>query len=149
MTLRELALTLHVFAAIIWVGGMFFNHLALRPAAQTLSPELRLPLLEKVLRRFLNWAGLSVVVLFLSGAKLWGQTPPGQAPLGWQIMLIVGLIMFAIYGHLRFAAFKKFQRAVVASDWSDAARRMQLVRAMVLTNLVLGFLIIAAVLLLK
>ena len=33
----------HLLAAIVWLGGMFFAHFFLRPAAQTLEPALRSP----------------------------------------------------------------------------------------------------------
>ena len=41
----SVAITLHLLAALIWVGGMFFAHMALRPAVNTmLEPPQRLPL---------------------------------------------------------------------------------------------------------
>jgi uncharacterized membrane protein len=146
---RDFALFLHVGGVVIWVGGMFFAHMALRPAVQSLPVEMRLPLLENALSRFLNWAGLSAIVILLSGFAMWGRVKPSEAPLGWLVMMATGLLMMAIYGHLRFAAFKKFRMAVMAADWSDAAQRLALVRKIVLINLSLGLIVIAAVYLLK
>ena len=41
-----------VLAIVVWIGGMFFAHYCLRPAAaEKLSPEQRLPLLVKTRRR--------------------------------------------------------------------------------------------------
>jgi len=41
--LLAIAITLHTLSAVIWVGGMFFAHFALRPAANhLLEPPLRL-----------------------------------------------------------------------------------------------------------
>ena len=36
-----LAITLHLLAAVIWVGGMFFAYIAMRPAAQFLDPAMQ------------------------------------------------------------------------------------------------------------
>ena len=50
-----IAYVLHVLAALIWVGGMFFAHSSLRPtAAETLQPPERLRLLTGVFKRFFN-----------------------------------------------------------------------------------------------
>lgn len=39
----SIALILHILAAVIWVGGMFFAYVVLRPvAAGQLQPPLRL-----------------------------------------------------------------------------------------------------------
>ena len=47
-----LALTAHIFAAVVWVGGMFFAHQVLRPAAAALDPGPRQMLWSRVLGRF-------------------------------------------------------------------------------------------------
>ena len=48
-----LAVLLHVIAAVIWVGGMFFAYMFLRPvAASQLEPPARLTLWEGVFGRF-------------------------------------------------------------------------------------------------
>ena len=45
--------TLHLLGVVVWVGGMFFAHMALRPAAtELLEPPQRLPLLQATLMRF-------------------------------------------------------------------------------------------------
>ena len=36
--LATAALIVHILAAIVWVGGMFFAHQVLRPAAAMLEP---------------------------------------------------------------------------------------------------------------
>ena len=50
----------HVLAAVIWVGGMFFAVLVLRPSAGALKPSDRLPLWGRVFGKFfpLVWARL-------------------------------------------------------------------------------------------
>ena len=39
---------LHVSAAIVWLGGVSFMLFALRPAAMTLPPPQRLPLMAQM-----------------------------------------------------------------------------------------------------
>ena len=48
-------IALHLLSAVIWVGGMFFAHMALRPAAaQVLEPPHRLQLWVQVFKRFFH-----------------------------------------------------------------------------------------------
>jgi len=64
----SVTITLHSLAAIIWVGGMFFAYMALRPsAAEVLEPPLRLTLWAKVFSKFFPWVWASIVVLFGTG----------------------------------------------------------------------------------
>lgn len=51
MTVYALLYALHVLAAVVWVGGMFFAWMVLRPAAVTaLEPPARLRLWSAVFR---------------------------------------------------------------------------------------------------
>ena len=43
----RIALWLHLLATVVWVGGMFFAHVALRPAVAALPPPVRLPLVDR------------------------------------------------------------------------------------------------------
>jgi len=55
---QHLLTLLHVLASVIWVGGMFFAHQCLRPAAiATLDPPQRLALWRAVFGRFFPWSG--------------------------------------------------------------------------------------------
>ena len=47
-----IALLLHLLAAVVWVGGMFFAYVALRPAAAQLEPPARLTLWVGVFKIF-------------------------------------------------------------------------------------------------
>jgi len=62
-----LGLALHIVAAVIWVGGMFFAYMVLRPSAGPLEPALRLPLWHRVFGRFFPWVWASIVALLASG----------------------------------------------------------------------------------
>jgi uncharacterized membrane protein len=135
----------HVLAVVVWVGGMFVLHFAVRPSVARLQePAVRLTFLSSTLGRFMSWAALSIVVLLASGlAMILIGGGFKNAHLSVHLMLAVGLVMMLLYLHIRFAPFKRMRAAVMASDWAAAAANLDVVRKMVLTNLVLGFITIA------
>jgi uncharacterized membrane protein len=138
-------LLLHVLGVVVWVGGMFVMHVAVRPAAvELLAPPQRLPLIAAVLGRFFAWVAVAVVVVLLSGI---GMILEGggfrNAHLSVHVMFAIGLAMMALFLHIRLAPFRRLQSAVASSDWPVAARHLDLVRQLVTTNLVLGILTIA------
>jgi len=110
MTLFKL---IHLLAVLIWVGGMFFTHLVLRPAAvETLEPPQRLKLLDAVFRRFFNW--------------VWGRGRrdtghgflpdlPGRRHRPCSALCPhhagIGLAMMAIFGYVFFACLRAVQLA--------------------------------------
>lgn len=135
----------HVLGVVVWVGGMFVLHFAVRPSAARLQePSVRLTFLSSVLGRFMSWAALSIAVLLATGlAMIFIGGGFKNAHLSVHLMLAVGLVMMLLYLHIRFAPFKRMRAAVMASDWAAAAANLDLVRKMVAINLVLGFLTIA------
>lgn len=135
----------HVLGIVVWVGGMFILHVAVRPSAARLQePSIRLTLLSSVLGRFMSWAALSIIVVLASGvAMILVGGGFRNAHLSVHLMLAVGLVMMALYLHIRFAPFKRMRAAVVAGDWTAAAANLDMVRKMVSINLVLGFITIA------
>jgi uncharacterized membrane protein len=138
-------LLLHVLAVIVWVGGMFLMHVAVRPAAVALlQPRERLLLLCAVLERFFFWVALAVVAVLASGlAMIFGGGGFRNAHMSVHVMLVIGLAMMAIFLHIRLAPFRRLQAAVVSSDWPLAAQRLDQVRQLVTTNLVLGIVTVA------
>ena len=64
----QIARWLHLLGVVVWVGGMFFAHMALRPSVQALDPPQRLPLLAATLSRFLTWVAVAVLLILGSGA---------------------------------------------------------------------------------
>jgi uncharacterized membrane protein len=94
----KIAVFFHVLGVVVWVGGMFFAYLALRPAAaQLLEPPQRLALWQETLRRFFNWVWFAVVLVLASG--LWMLFQMGGfagVPVYVHAMLLLGLVMMAI-----------------------------------------------------
>lgn len=142
-----LALALHLLAAVIWVGGMFFAYMVLRPAALRLEPPHRLALWGDVFARFFAWVWAIVVVLPLTGLwlmfRLFGGM--GSSPLYVHLMLALGLAMIAVYLHVYFAPYRRLRAALGRQDWQGGAAALAGIRRLVGINLVLGLTIAALV----
>jgi uncharacterized membrane protein len=137
--LMNLARWLHVLGVVVWVGGMFFAHMALRPAALALPPPQRLPLLAATLARFVAWAGVAVVLVLGSGAVLivsLGGFPAARWPV--HAMTAFGIAMSAIYAYIAAFPLQRLRAGVAAADWPGAGAAMARVRQLVAVNLVLG-----------
>jgi uncharacterized membrane protein len=136
---------LHVSAAIVWLGGVSFMLFALRPAAMDLPPPQRLPLMAQVLRRFFRLVWPCIGLLLATGLVMLLGVGMKQAPVGWHLMLGIGLLMFAVFGHLYFGPFRRLRAAVEAADWPQASQKLGQIAKLAQLNLVLGALAIAAV----
>jgi uncharacterized membrane protein len=119
----------------------------LRPVAMAqLQAPQRAPLMASVMGRFFPLVWLSIVVLLITGTGMLMSMGMKAAPIGWHLMLGIGLLMFALFGHVYFGPFKRLKGAVAASDWPEAGRRLGQIQAIVKINFLLGWLAIAAVL---
>ncbi len=139
MELHPLLLFLHIAAVVVWVGGMFFAYVCLRPVAvEQLDAPTRLRLWEGVFRRFFPWVWISVVLIFASGLAMLLHTGMAAAPPHWHAMLAVGLLMMAIFMHVYFAPFRRLRAAVAEARWPDGGHALAQIRQLVGLNLVLG-----------
>ena len=143
---------LHLLAVIVWVGGMFFAHFFLRPAVQELEAPTRVKLMRDVLGRFFSVVLILVVLVLASGVGLIGAVHGMAAkavaqftiPLSWIVMSVLGIVMMAVFGHIRFALYKRLNNAVEAKDWAAGGAALGSIRKWVAFNLALGLVIIAA-----
>jgi len=95
----SLAIALHVLSVVVWVGGMFFAYMALRPAAvEVLEPPLRLQLWVATFKRFFPWVWASVILILASGYWMIFSYYNGFSglPLFVHVMNGLGLLMMAI-----------------------------------------------------
>ena len=139
------SIALHILAAVIWVGGMFFAYNALRPAAaQVLEPPLRLELWVQVFRRFFLWVWLSVVVILLTGYWMLFQYFGGFESAGMHIHIMhgLGILMVLIYMHVFFAPYRRLRQAVIVQDYPLGGAQLNKIRKLVGINTVLGLLVI-------
>lgn len=128
---------LHILGFMIWVGGMFFAYMALRPvAASQLEPAPRLALWRGVFGKFFPWVWVSVILVLASGIYMMGQM--GRPPLYVLAMFVIGVVMMLIFGHVFFAPYKRLQRAVDQQDWKAGGAALGMIRKLIGINLILG-----------
>jgi uncharacterized membrane protein len=137
----SIALSLHVLFVVIWVGGMFFAYIALRPAAaMSLDPPQRLSLWSAVFARFFPWVWASIAVVL--GTGYWMLFGPfggfANAPVFVHIMHTLALIMTLMFFHVFFAPYKRLRQAVESQDWLKGAKALGQMRILIAINLTIG-----------
>ena len=136
---------IHLLAIVVWVGGMFFAYVVLRPsAAEVLQPPERLRLWDKAFSRFFNWVWLGVFMVLVSGfymIYLFGGF--ANLPLYINLMLLMGLVMTLIYVYVFFKCYVQFNRLVSKQAWPAAGAMLGTIRKLVGLNLTIGLLTIA------
>jgi uncharacterized membrane protein len=140
-----LAITLHMLSAVIWVGGMFFAYMALRPVAATLlEPPLRLTLWSKTFARFFPWVWGAVALLPATGYWMIFGAFEGMSNIGphVDIMQVIGLSMIGIYLYVFFLPYQRMNRAIEAKDFPAAGKQLGIIRQMIGVNLTLGIITI-------
>jgi uncharacterized membrane protein len=135
-----LLIALHVLAVVVWVGGMFFAYMVLRPSAGPLPSETRLALWHRVFRRFFPWVWSSIFVLLASGYGMMFLSFGGfaGARLYIQVMQGIGIVMMLVFMHLFFGPWRRFSAAVDGKHFAQAAEQLNQIRRIVADNLVLG-----------
>ena len=142
--------TVHVLSIIVWIGGMVFAHFFLRPALAQLEPPVRLRLMHDVLGRFFHAVLIAALLTLASGVWMLGRVAKQvvqsggsfDMPLSWTIMATLGVVMVAIFMHIRFALYKRLSRAVAAAEWAAGGAAMAQIRTWVSINLGLGVLVL-------
>lgn len=142
----SLSIALHVLSAVIWVGGMFFAYMVMRPAVvEVIEASQRGVLWCHTLSRFFRWVWVSVVLLLVTGYGMVFSYFGGMAGAGWHIhaMQGLGIVMFLLFFHVYFAPFRRLKLAVASDDTEEAGRRVGQIRKLVGINLVLGLIVVA------
>jgi uncharacterized membrane protein len=136
----------HLAAGIVWMGGMALVILALRPVAiARFAPPERLTLMSGVLTRFFAMVWISIALILVTGFWMLSMADMKLAPTGWHAMSGLGLLMCLIFAHIWFVPFRRLKAAVAISDWPAAGKALGQIHPMVLTNFVLGWLAVLAV----
>ena len=144
----NVALFFHVLGVVVWVGGMFFAYLALRPvAAAVLEPPQRLTLWCGVFARFFPWVWISVLLILVSGLWMFMLVGAGNAPVYVHAMFGLGVLMMLIFAHVFFAPYRRLERAVAAQDWKAGGAALAQIRKLIALNLGLGLITIAVAML--
>ena len=109
-----IAVALHVLAALIWVGGLFFILLILRPASIRIEPPQRFRLFAKVFSRYFPWVWGAIALLLITGYWMLFSRLGGFAEAGLHVhvMQALGIAMMLIFGQLYHTPYKRFRAAV-------------------------------------
>jgi len=139
-------LALHVLCAVLWVGGMFFAYVVLRPSMAVLEPIQRIALHTQVFRRFFLVVWHAMPLILLSGFAVLFGFYGGPANVGWNVhlMMLLGLVMSAVFLLIFFGPYARFRRT---TDRSTAAASIDRIRKLIGVNLVLGIVTVIVALL--
>lgn len=140
------AVLLHVIAVVIWVGGMFFAYMILRPVvAGQLEPPARLTLWAGVFDNFFPWVWSAILAILATGFWMIFAAFGGMGNVGLYVhaMLGLGLLMMLIFLHVYFAPYRRLKRAVAAQDWPSGGKQLAQIRLLVGVNTIIGLLTVA------
>ena len=127
---------LHVLASVLWVGGMFFSYVVLRPSMLAIEAPQRMILHTRVFRRFFLVIWHAMPIAIISGFAMVGlQWNMATAP--WQLnaMMGLGLIMGAVFLAIFFGPYRQFRRTI---DRNRMASSLDTIRKLIGVNLILG-----------
>jgi uncharacterized membrane protein len=144
--MSDLLLALHLLGAVLWVGGMGFALLVLRPAAhEVLQAPERLALAQAAFRRFFLIVWHAMPIVLLTGWALFFLWHGGWSGARWSLHLmhLLGLIMALVFLALFFGPWGAMRRAMAAGDKPNAARALESIRKLVLVNLIMGLVVVA------
>jgi uncharacterized membrane protein len=146
MTPFGILYTLHVLSALVWVGGMFFAWMVLRPAAmKALEGPARLKLWVEVFQGFFRWVWIAVVLLPISGVGMIHLQFSGfeAAPRYVQVMMGLYVVMTALFIRIQALLLPELRTAVAAQDWPTGAATLGKIRKLVGINLIVGLVLVA------
>ncbi len=147
------SVTLHVLAAIFWLGGMFFLGIVGAPALAGLDTDLRLRLFKEIGMRFrgAGWVAIAILLVTgianlrfrglltpaLHGGRDFWLTPIGQI-LAWKLGLVLARVTIG--------AVHDFWLGPLASELDAGSKKHLRVRTLVARlgrlNAVLGILVV-------
>ncbi|MEE4617361.1 DUF2269 family protein [Pseudomonas alliivorans] len=145
MTTFSTVYTLHLLAALVWVGGMFFAWMILRPAViAALEGPSRLKVWVQVFPRFFVWVWAAVIVLPVTGIGMiqLNFTSFETAPRYVQIMMGLYVVMVALFLRIHSLQLPQLQRAVEAEQWSEGVAALGRIRRLVGINLLIGLAVV-------
>ena len=137
----SVSITLHIMSVILWVGGMMFAHMMLRPAAaQVLEPPLRLKLWVQVFKNFFLWVWISIITLLISGYWMVFGVLGGFGNVGMHIHIMhgLGIVMILIFMYVFIVPYRKLRHAVIIENFQEGAANLAKIRQLVGTNILIG-----------
>lgn len=130
---------LHVLAAVIWIGGMVFNILVVRPSMAVIDASQRIKLAVAMLKRFIRLVLASIGLLAITGILM--ALPKFSLTTAYGITLlfkitIVG-VMISIVIFIRYSLLPKLEFLIVQSS-PDVSKTIGRIVALVKINLAFG-----------
>lgn len=144
--MATLLYVLHVLGAVVWVGGMAFAILVLRPAAHdALDGPHRLALMQAVFRRFFRVLWHVVPLMVLTGWAMFVTAYWGFGASVWHVHLmnLTGLVMTGVFVFVVLVPWRAMRAALAAGDAPAAAAALDRIRLGVTANLALGLLTVS------
>jgi uncharacterized membrane protein len=133
--LRDVLLAIHLLSAVIWVGGMFFAVIILRPGLAVLDAGPRLQFQMVTLKKFFFYVWHVMPLMILTGWAMvflaWGGF--GGLPWSINVMQALGILMALVFVYAFFGPWQRLRRAIRPAQ--DLVPR---IRSLIVTNLVLG-----------
>jgi len=145
MSLVAFVYVLHVLSAVLWVGGMFFAWMILRPAViAALEGPARLKLWVQVFPRFFVWVWSAVILLPVTGIGMIQLNFSGfqTAPRYVQVMIGLYVVMVALFLRISSLNLPQLRKAVDAEQWADGAAALGGIRRLVGINLLVGIAVV-------
>ena len=138
-----LANFIHILAATVWIGGLFFAYMALRPAAAILDAPKRLALWARTFARFFPWVFVAIGLLFVSGTLLIIYSRGLAGNYHIHVMIALAVVMTALFLHVYFAPYRRLRQKVTTEDWEGGGKDLAQIRFWVGVNLVIGVTLVA------
>ncbi len=134
-----IVLALHLLGIVVWVGGMAYALLILRPSLGLLDATPRMNVHLQTLRRFFRMVWHVMPIVLITGWLMivFKEGGPALAPWYVNTMQGIGLIMAAVFVWLFLVPYKRLRRAI-----RPTPAQLDAVRLPVLVNLVLGVVVI-------
>jgi uncharacterized membrane protein len=133
----QLMRVVHLLGAVVWVGGMFFAILIMRPALASLDPPQRIDIYRAAFSRFFRVLWVVMPGMLLTGYLMLFGEFGGFAGAAWniQMMHMLGLAMTAIFLGIWFRPYQRFR--------NGQGRAIEIIRPLIIANLVLGLITVA------
>lgn len=139
------ALPLHIVAAIVLLGGLFFASVVFRPIARDLDIETASTLRQQVWSRFFAWGWVSLLLILATGIAMVFLRFGGFSgvPLIHRANMAIGIPAMALFGYVFFGPWHEYRRRVARRDWSAAQEEIK--RIHVLMGVIVGLGFVASV----
>ncbi len=141
--ISALAQFAHVLAAIVWIGGLFFAYMALRPAAAALDVPKRLALWARTFARFFPWVFVAIGLLYISGTVLIFYSRGLAGNYHIHAMIGLAVVMTLLFLHVYFVPYRRLRQKVTTEDWEGASKDLAQIRFLVGLNLIIGLSLVA------